>query len=73
MRRADIFPTLIALFSLGGGLYLSTFPVIIIQWIGKALMAMSVIGLGVWFDWRRLHAIPEKAARIVQNFLGSAC
>jgi hypothetical protein len=59
MRRTDILPTLIALLFLGGGLYLSTFPTVMIQWIGIAIMAIAFVGIALWLDLR------EKAATIV--------
>jgi hypothetical protein len=52
-RRIDVFAVLLAIFILGLGAYLSTFSAEIVRIIGLSLMAVSIIGLAVWFfGWR---------------------
>jgi len=61
-RRVDIFAVLLALFILGLGAYLSTFPVEIVRLIGLLLMGASIVGLVIWFSWGRVTATWARAA-----------
>jgi hypothetical protein len=60
MRRAHIFAILIAIFGLGGGLYLSTFP----SWIGLVIMSISGIGLGLYLDLDRIAKENRKIIKL---------
>lgn len=50
-RRIDTFAVLLAIFILGLGAYLSTFPAEIVRLIGILLMGASIVGLFIWFSW----------------------
>jgi hypothetical protein len=53
-KRSDVFAVLIAIFVLGAGAYLSTFPTEIIREFGLLLMGGSLIGLVIWFAWEKI-------------------
>ena len=57
MQRSDWLAVLLALFGLGAGAYLNTFPAEIIRGIGLILMAAAIFGIIIWFAIERGNKI----------------
>jgi hypothetical protein len=49
LQRSDWFAVIVAVFLLGAGAYMSTFPAEVIRALGILLMGAAAIGLIVWF------------------------
>jgi hypothetical protein len=49
MQRSDYFAVFLAIFGLGAGAILSTFPAETIRGIGLILMAAAIVGIIIWF------------------------
>lgn len=66
-RRIDIFAVLLAVFILGLGAYLSTYPVDTERLTGSLIMAASIIALIIWFSWGHLTPATWTESGAIRN------